>query len=60
MGNRLEKVNQNVETGNQIQERGLEQGRKDGSEISEIKGILNSMDMDVDEALRSGNYTACT
>ena len=49
MGNRLEKVNQNVETGNQIQERGLEQGRKDGSEISEIKGILNSMDMDVDE-----------
>ena len=49
MGNRLEKVNRNVEKADQIQEQGLEEGRKDGREISEIKGILDSMDMDVDE-----------
>ena len=49
MGNRLEKVNRNVEQADQIQEQGLEEGRKDGREISEIKGILDSMDMDVDE-----------
>lgn len=49
MGYRLEKVYQNVEQAEHIQETGLIEGRKDGNEIREIKGILDSMDMDVDE-----------
>ncbi len=49
MGNKLENVKRNVETAESIEQRGLEQGEKDGSEVREIKSILEGMDKDVDE-----------
>ena len=49
MGNKLENVKRNVETAESIEQNGLEQGEKDGSEVREIKSILEGMDKDVDE-----------
>lgn len=49
MGSRVEKVGQNVEKASEMEQRGLEQGEKDASEVKEIKSIIEGMDKDVDE-----------
>lgn len=49
MGSRVEKVGKTVEKASQLETRGIEQGEKDASEVSEIKSIIEGMDTDVDE-----------
>lgn len=49
MGSRVEKVGKTVEQASQLEQRGIEQGEKDASEVSEIKSIIEGMDTDVDE-----------
>ena len=40
MGSRLEKVRQNVENASRIEQKGVEQGERDASEVREIKSSL--------------------
>lgn len=49
MGSRLEKVRQNVEKASRIEQKGVEQGERDASEVREIKSIIEGMDRDVDD-----------
>ncbi|MCI8736644.1 MAG: hypothetical protein HFI11_06630 [Lachnospiraceae bacterium] len=49
MGSRLEKVRQNVENASRIEQKGVEQGERDASEVREIKSIIEGMDRDVDD-----------
>ena len=43
MGSRLEKVRQNVENASRIEQKGVEQGERDASEVREIKSIIEGM-----------------
>ena len=49
MGSRVENAGKMVEQASQLEQRGLEQGEQDASEVSEIKAIIEGMDPDVDE-----------
>lgn len=49
MGSRVEKVGRTVEQASQLEQRGIEQGEQDASEVREIKSIIEGMDRDVDE-----------
>ena len=53
MGSKVERVAQNVEKAKEIEAQGIEQAEKDASEISEVKGILEGMDKNVDEDILS-------
>lgn len=49
MGSKVEKVRQNVEKASQMEQKGVEQGEKDASEVREIKSIIEGMDRNVDD-----------
>ena len=53
MGSRLEKVTQNVEQAESIEQQGLEQAEQDASEVSEVKSILEGINTDVDDDILS-------
>ena len=53
MGSRVEKVGKTVEQASQLEQRGIEQGERDASEVSEIKSVIEGMDTDVDEDIIS-------
>lgn len=53
MGTKLEQNRRRIEQANEVQERGLEQGREDARQVQEVKGILESMPNELDDDIMS-------